>query len=213
MFDHAVSGENPRHMDFILNKAKPLFESWGYKVIILRSEKTYLELFYHRIEKPVKHIHHKGLRHGFPLTNLCMIKRDLKLKPIAEFKDSLGLLADGYVEYVGICADEPKRLASLRKNSNAHSLLEEYGYEKKDTKQLCLSYDLLSPVYELTKRGGCWMCPFSKRSECAEIKRRYPDVWKKFVSLENEPDIAFCKWNVYGDSLASLDASLEKEEK
>ena len=32
MFDRkrGISGERPEHIDFIKNKAKPLFESWGY---------------------------------------------------------------------------------------------------------------------------------------------------------------------------------------
>ena len=38
MFDlkNNISGENPRHMKFIREKAVPLFESWGYKVEIVR---------------------------------------------------------------------------------------------------------------------------------------------------------------------------------
>lgn len=38
MFDkeNNISGENVRHIDFVYNKAKPVFESWGYEVKILR---------------------------------------------------------------------------------------------------------------------------------------------------------------------------------
>lgn len=40
MFDREnnISGENPKHIHFVKNVAKPLFESWGYKVFILHSE-------------------------------------------------------------------------------------------------------------------------------------------------------------------------------
>ena len=47
MFNEEISGENPKHINFIMNKAKPLFESWGYEVIILRSDKTYMDIFDH----------------------------------------------------------------------------------------------------------------------------------------------------------------------
>lgn len=30
MFDENISGELPDHIDFIKNKAIPVFESWGY---------------------------------------------------------------------------------------------------------------------------------------------------------------------------------------
>lgn len=42
MFDDEISGEVPEHRQFIYEVAKPLFESWGIKVTILRSEKTYI---------------------------------------------------------------------------------------------------------------------------------------------------------------------------
>lgn len=48
MFDRkrGISGERPEHIDFIKNKAKPLFESWGYTVEILHAEKDYLDCFF-----------------------------------------------------------------------------------------------------------------------------------------------------------------------
>lgn len=47
MFDkkRGISGELPEHIDFVMNKAKPLFESWGYKVEIVRAGKDYIDLF------------------------------------------------------------------------------------------------------------------------------------------------------------------------
>ena len=44
MFDKQrnISGENPRHIDFIKNVGKPLFESWGYKVEVLKADTDYL---------------------------------------------------------------------------------------------------------------------------------------------------------------------------
>ena len=31
MFDENISGELPEHIDFIKNRAIPVFESWGYE--------------------------------------------------------------------------------------------------------------------------------------------------------------------------------------
>ena len=206
MFNKEISGENPRHIDFIKNKAKPLFESWGYEVIILRSEKTYKDIFNHIIKKPRKHLSHKGQKYGFAVTGLCSVKRDLKLKPIEKYYKSLG--NEPYTQYVGICIDEPKRLNSLHKDNSKISLLEKYNFTEKDAKKLCEEYDLLSPCYELSKRGGCWFCPNAKLEEHKQIKELYPDTWNEFVKLESEPNLANNKWNVFGESLIERDALL-----
>lgn len=43
-----ISGELPEHRDFIYNKAIPAFESWGYKVTVLKPEKNYMDCFHHK---------------------------------------------------------------------------------------------------------------------------------------------------------------------
>ena len=55
MFDisNGISGENPRHIDFIKNKAIPLFESWGYRVDIVHSDRDFLSVFNRVIERSV----------------------------------------------------------------------------------------------------------------------------------------------------------------
>lgn len=44
MFDENISGELPEHIDFIKNKAIPVFESWGYEVKILHAKLNYTQL-------------------------------------------------------------------------------------------------------------------------------------------------------------------------
>lgn len=45
MFDEGISGEVPEHRDFIYNTAIPTLERMGIKVVVLRSDKTYVGLF------------------------------------------------------------------------------------------------------------------------------------------------------------------------
>ena len=196
MFDkkNGISGENPKHIDFVKNKAKAIFESWGYKVYILQAETDYLTMFHEKIENPIKHMEHKGMKRGFCISGLCSIKRDCKMKPIQQFYKSIN---DKIIQYVGICIDEPKRLESLHKQKNKISLLEKYKYTEQMAYELCKSYDLLSPSYELTKRNGCWFCPNAKLSEHREIRKIMPEVWKNFIALEKETNIVCNKWNCY----------------
>lgn len=193
-------------MSFTKNKAIPLFESWGYEVVIVQAEQDYLDLFYHVIENPRSTPSNKGKRSGFPITGLCAVKRDLKVAPLRKYLRSLN---EPYHQYVGICSDEPARLASLNKQSNASSLLEEYNYTQEMARELCQDYGLLSPLYELTKRGGCWFCPFAKLAEVKAFREQNPEAWKRFVALENEDNLACTKWNLYGPSLRERDRLLD----
>jgi len=200
-----ISGESPEHMRFIKNTAIPLFESWGYKVVILHAEKDYLDVFHRIIERPKKHMHHKGMKYGFAISGLCSVKRDCKLKPIKDFYKSLG---DDYIEYIGIASDEPKRLSSMHKSEKKVSLLEKYNYTEDMAKKLCHSYNLLSPSYEHSKRNGCWFCPNAKLEEHREIRRLYPVEWTEFVELEAVENLAQPKWNVFGETLKERDKKL-----
>ena len=208
MFDlkNNISGENPRHMKFIREKAVPLFESWGYKVEIVRADRDYLDFFHRVIEKPRIHIEHKGMMFGFPAYGRCGVKRDLKLKPMEQYYRNIG---EPITKYVGIAVDEPKRLEALHKQKDQMSLLEKYGYTEEMAKQKCMEYGLLSPCYELSKRGGCWFCPNAKLKEHEEIERLYPEVWKRFLDLELEENIAHDKFNPFGKSLHEIDEEIQ----
>lgn len=82
MFDDQISGEVPEHRDFIYEIAKPMFESWGIKVTILRSQKTYVSNFMHVITKGKQ----AGKIRAFPLCGRCTIQRDCKLPPMEKYK-------------------------------------------------------------------------------------------------------------------------------
>ena len=200
-----ISGELPEHIHFIKKVAKPLFEEWGYKVTILRSDTDYLSHFNRVIERPIKQMDHKGKAFGFPLGKMCAIRRDCKIKPAAQYLQNK--YGNGFQQFIGICADEERRLVSLHRSGN-RSLLAEYGYTQQDARDLCESFGLLSPSYQYSKRGGCFFCPFSKPSENAQMKRENPDVWNEFVSLESRTDLANSRWNPFGDTLCERDRQL-----
>ena len=194
-----ISGELPEHIHFIKKVAKPLFEEWGYKVTILSGETDYLSHFNRIIENPTKHMAHKGKSFGFPLGKMCAVRRDCKIKVAAAYvNQKYG--KKGYHLYVGICADEEKRLVALNRTENT-SLLAQYGITQQDAKVLCKSYGLLSPAYQYAKRGGCWFCPYAKVEEHAYIKRNAPKLWAEFIALEERTNLANSRWNPFKETL------------
>ena len=150
MFDENISGELPEHIDFIKNKAIPVFESWGYEVKILHSDKTYLDCFYH-VQKRSKVPERIGKRWGFPMSGKCMINSQCKMRPVRDFWKNIN---NDFVQYIGIAIDEPIRMERIINSVNKVSLLKKYGYTEQMAFYLCKKYDLLSPIYDFTTRGG-----------------------------------------------------------
>ncbi len=206
MFDKETSGELPEHIDFIKNKAIPLFESWGYKVKMLRAANTYMDMF---MRYPTRGMRKGlGLRSGFPMALKCAINRDLKIKPIRDYLKTF----DNYFEYVGIAKDEPKRMERAKQKGQI-LLLEKYGYTEDMAFCLCRQYGLLSPVYEYTSRGGCWFCPNAKKKELHNLRDCHPELWQKLLDLENEPNLIGNIWNILKKkSIHMLEEEFQQED-
>lgn len=201
MFDRnkGISAENPIHIQWMKSKI-PLFESWGYEVKILHSDTDYLEIFHHVIEKPRLHICNQGKKYGFMCAGKCSLKRECKIRPINRYLESL---KEPYVQYVGICSDESRRLKSLHNSSTQISILEKFGITQKTSRALCEEYDLLSSAYKLSNRNGCWLCPFASEAEHRYIFSHDRETWDAFVNLESlgKECMANDRWNVFGESL------------
>lgn len=195
MFDDRTSGEVPEHRAFIYETAIPWFQAQGIPVRILKSRKTYVELFSGRITRGPK----KGLRRAFPLCGRCYVQRDCKLKPIHNYQKTLPA---GSSSYIGIAMDEHKRLRRL--GDREVSLLEKYNYTEENAKQLCQEAGLLSPVYNFAKRGGCWFCPNASDQELRHIYDFHPELWERMLELQRLPDLVSQRFN-RKESFANID--------
>ncbi len=85
MFDKTISGEVPEHRDFIYDTAIPRLERMGIKIVVLRAEKTYVDLFTGRITRGPK----KGMLRSFPICGRCAVQRDCKVRPIKRYQKTL----------------------------------------------------------------------------------------------------------------------------
>lgn len=174
MFSEEISGELPEHNRFIHETAIPYFEQRGIPTRVLRSEKTYLSCFYHVVTRGKT----KGMLSGFPLSGRCTIQRDCKLPPIKAYQKAL---PPDTVQYIGIAADEPKRLARLKPGQI--SLLDKYHVAEPEARSMCAAEELLSPLYDFTKRGGCWFCPNASISELRHLYRYHPELWQLYYDV------------------------------
>ena len=196
MFSNTVSGELPEHKRFIYETAIPYFEKRGIPTRVLRGQKTYLDCFYHIVSRG----NAEGKLASFPLTGRCSIQRDCKLPPMRNYQKTL---PQDTVYYLGIAADEPIRLARLKKNQT--SLLAKYNLTEKTAWAMCQAAGLLSPLYAFTGRGGCWFCPNAKLSELRHLYDHHPDLWQKMMRLQIVPGKVTEKFN-RSQTFADIDA-------
>ena len=165
-----ISAEHPIHREFIYGTAIPTFQKWGYEVTVLRSKKDFLQCFFHKIVRS-KYPDYVGKYRGFPVSGRCAVNRDCKVCVLDKFMKE----KKSFISYVGIAADEKRRLKSLEKKGQ-RSLLAEYGYTEQMAEKLCRDYGLLSPVYQYTKRNGCFFCPNASRDELYLIYKKSPEL-------------------------------------
>lgn len=53
---------------------------------------------------------------------------------------------------------------------------------------MCAAEGLLSPLYDFTKRGGCWFCPNASISELRYLYRYHPELWQLLLELQDVPN-------------------------
>ena len=180
MFDHArnISGEIPEHIGWIYDTAIPKLHDMGIHVDVVRAERDYCYFFANAVGGG----ENAGKIYGFPLGGKCFINRDCKVAPIRKY---LAEIAGGplraktnIVQYIGIAADEPRRLAKL--TENRMSLLAKYGYTEQMAKQLCATHGLLSPIYttgHAADAGSARTAKYNISSTCDAIIPNYGQNW------------------------------------
>lgn len=187
MFNKELSGEVPEHREFIYSKLKPFCDENGIRFTILHSAKTYDDVFHHLFTRG-KNV---GQKHGFTRPRRCVVNRECKSKAINQYKRQQGA---NVICYVGIAADETKRLKRLDGTSNV-SLLAKYGIKEDDALRLCKERDLLSPVYEISSRNGCWFCPYAKDKELIHFLHRHEEMFDKLIEWEKEDNLSYRRMN------------------
>lgn len=85
------------------------------------------------------------------------------------------------VQYLGIAADEPKRVKALNYPLVGWGVTEKqalaYCYEK--------GFDF-GGLYELFDRVSCWCCPLQGLAELRALREHFPDLWKDLLTWDNQ---------------------------
>lgn len=181
MFDQKTSGEIPEHKEFIDQTALPFMEKIGIPVTMIRPEKTLKDFFYHKRGEKSKYC---GKMVGFPMVGRCELNGQAKVKAIKAYWKKQ---PPNSVQYIGIAADEPKRLARMK--SNSISLLEKYKVTEAAAFEICKRAGMLSPIYDFTTRNGCFFCPNAQENELRHLRKFHPELWRQLLQMSKTENL------------------------
>ena len=68
------------------------------------------------------------------------------------------------------------------------TVLDKYHVAEPEARSMCAAEGLLSPLYDFTKRGGCWFCPNASISELRHLYRYHPELWQLLLELQDVPN-------------------------
>lgn len=183
--DEAYSGEMPLMRTFIPKAKKILKEKFDIEVKEVKAKVTFKEQFY-KVKQRGNHI---GDNYGFPYTIGAWCNSRLKLEPI---KDYLKQFKDEEVyQYIGIAYDEPKRYERIKDDKYKICPLVDLKITEEEAMKICKKYDLASPIYETSFRGGCWFCVKQSIPQLRNLYNNYPELWKQLREMEKDSHNTF----------------------
>ena len=195
-----LHAELPPMVEFKKKADKIIKERYGIEVEHITAPKSYEEIFY---AKKIKG-ENKDTIYGFPMIKGAWCNSRLKLEPLNVFgKD------ENITQYLGICADEPKRIERLN-GTNKIPLPAKLGYTEKMCYDLAKLLDLLSPIYENATRGGCWFCHNQSIEQLRFLRKNYPDYWALMLKWDRASPVTF---RPDGHTLMDFDKRFGCEEK
>ena len=107
------------------------------------------------------------------------------------------------IEYVGIAADEPKRI------KDKTYPLAEWGMTEKDCLAYCYEQGFdWGGLYEIFHRVSCWCCSLQSLDELRKLHRYFPDLWRQLETWDDATWRTFIK----GYSARDLAARFDFEE-
>ncbi|MBR7080165.1 MAG: phosphoadenosine phosphosulfate reductase family protein [Treponema sp.] len=181
----------------VREQIRPVLQDHGIQYVELKPERPFL---YDMLEKPV-YSKQKGNHCGYGWCGgLCRWGTTNKLKALDAYAEQ-----NGAVVYIGIAADEVKRLARLRGYKRAP--LAEWGLTEADALRYCRKHGIHwtengIDLYDILDRVSCWCCCNKNQKELFNIWKYLPEYWNRLKELQSKirrPMKKFRTDQTYGD--------------
>lgn len=171
------------------------------KITRLRSDKSFDYLMFDHIKTRGKNKGKCGYGWATMLARWCT--SELKTRVIDNFAASIN---EGYTQFIGIAADEPKR---LRDNPHMRYPLAEWNVTEAAALQFCYDRGFRwGGLYEHFDRVSCWCCPLKNLRELKTLWKYYPELWAELLDMDAR---SFNKFRA-DYTVAELEARFKREE-
>lgn len=161
-----------------------LYQERGFHVTTLRHPKGFEWLMFDTPRQQQQAIDRRIARGqpliGYGWPGVCVrwctgnLKTHLIHKEVNRLKESFHAL-----HYVGIAADEPKRV------KKEQYPLVAWGITEADALQICYDRGFdWDGLYKIYRRCSCWCCPFQRIGELRKLRRYHPELWIRLRALE-----------------------------
>ena len=184
MYDENTPATLPIMTEFV-DRAKCIFEEWGYLVRIEYGIENAVEIANKKF-KQSSCLERNGRPYGVMAFMRGMCKfTDVKQRTLSK------LALSGY-QMIGYAIDETDRLKLLSKTKQ--SIMVTLNIIENETFDICRKYNLLSPFYDLgLSRDGCWFCPNAKEEDRDMLRKKHPHL-----ALEIDKMIELCDYDIKG---------------
>lgn len=178
---------------------------WGFPFVSASWCSSYLKVtpinsyfrenLLHNSEKKVSRKTPAGYGERLPLTEKAMVHQQTENRCFDEGGFSNSSTARGantsIVQYLGIAADEPKRIERHKGKPGIVLPLVEIGWDEDYCYKWCEENDLLSPIYTTATRGGCWFCHNQGVGQLRQLRRDYPEHWQLMLKWDKDSPVTF----------------------
>lgn len=165
----------------IRDRILPILEEHGVKYTELHPPRPFL---FDMLEKPVNS-KKNGLHYGYSWCGGCA--RWGTATKTAALDSHARKAGKNVVQYVGIAADEPKRLRRLEENKVAP--LADWGITEADALRLCYEGGYFWEengfrLYDILDRVSCWCCANKNLKELRNIYTHLPEYWNRLKEIQ-----------------------------
>lgn len=191
--------EFPQIYEHIEKVKKYIKENYNKEITTLKAEKSFDYYMFDHKKTRGKNKGKKGYGWATMRARWCttLLKSNVIDNYLKKYKD------DGYVEYIGIALDEPKRVKEKKYP------LVEYQMTEKDCLQYCYEKGFdWNGLYEHFDRLSCYCCPLKNQKELKILYKYYPDLWNKLKEMDKKSYNQFK--NTY--SVEDLEKKFKREE-
>lgn len=171
----------PELVDFRERIDKEIKERYGIQVTHIKSDKSFVEMFY---KEKTARSKYPGI-YGWPKTTRGRwCSKYLKIVPIHNYFKNVDC-----VQWIGIAADEPARHQQL--NETTRSALVEHNITEADAMEICKDLNWVSPTYIHSSRDGCWFCPCQGLDQLRRLYNEFPEFWSLMMEWDKDSVMVF----------------------